>query len=211
MTAQNFLLKYINNNFPNSSILDLWCIWDNKAYKDWNYSMHRAINKINNNIIWVDINEEWIKYLNNKWYNIKYGNVENFNLEKKFDLILASNLIEHLTNLDWFLKSIKLHMNTNSELIISTPNAYSFMNFLAILFKGKRNSNEWHVFWQSIDTMEHLLNIYWLEIKKIYFFNSKINGWIINKFTIIINKLFSFIRKWFSTTIFFTIKLKNEK
>jgi SAM-dependent methyltransferase len=46
---------------------------------------------------------------------------ENFDVGKKFDLIICSDVIEHLSNPDCLLKIIKTHLSKTGIAVISTP------------------------------------------------------------------------------------------
>jgi 2-polyprenyl-3-methyl-5-hydroxy-6-metoxy-1,4-benzoquinol methylase len=58
--------------------------------------------------------------------DIIQADAQHFNIEKKFDLILEGEVIEHLSNFQGFFESCKNHLKENGELIITTPNPYSF-------------------------------------------------------------------------------------
>ena len=53
---------------------------------------------------------------------------------KKFDVVIASEIIEHLFHPDIFLKKLKPLLNTGGKIIITTPNFLFWKNRLKILF-----------------------------------------------------------------------------
>lgn len=52
-----------------------------------------------------------------------YADAENFNLNRKFDVIVAGELIEHLDNPGLFLDCVHRHLREDGSLVITTPNA----------------------------------------------------------------------------------------
>lgn len=73
------------------------------------------------------------------------ANVCDFNINRYFDVVVAGEIIEHLTNIDGFFNSCKNHMNKDSVLIVTTPNPYSFMRLFEKLFKSEVSNYKDHV------------------------------------------------------------------
>jgi len=204
MKPYDYILKQIPKE---GSILDLGCVSDNKGYLKKEH-LFKYINKINPNTIGVDLNYEGGGHLESEGYKISYQDVQNFEFTKKFDVIVASNIIEHLTDLNEFIISMKKHLKKNGKILIMTPNAYSFINFLAILIKGKRKINPGHTMWQSLETLKILFKMYNLKIKKYEFVSEIANDSLINKLSTIIMKLFSIMRPAFASSIL--VEVTNE-
>jgi len=135
---------------------------------------------------------------------VVYANAGNFNLKRKFDVIVAGDLIEHLFNVGSFIDSVKKHMRKNSILIITTPNAFSFRRSIGSLFLSKLRGNTEHVLYYSNVTIYQLLKRKGFKDIKIKYFNSKDN----NKFTRTIEKALSlFLRKETRNNLLITAKL----
>lgn len=65
--------------------------------------------------------------------NIVAGDVErleDLHLTRKFDVVVAGDIIEHLSNPGRMLDGIKRFCNGNTDVIITTPNAFGAPNFL---------------------------------------------------------------------------------
>ena len=77
----------------------------------------------------LDIDKDRIHKLREKGYNVIYDDVQKLEnlakLNKKFDVIIAGELIEHLESPDVFLDDIKKFLNENGILILTTPNMFS--------------------------------------------------------------------------------------
>ncbi|WLQ14633.1 class I SAM-dependent methyltransferase [Hahella aquimaris] len=80
---------------------------------------------------------------------IVYANMETVDLGDKYEVAVAGDVIEHVSNPGLFLDNIKKHLDESGELIITTPNA----KWLTVLFKP----NATHTLWHDIYTLKTLL------------------------------------------------------
>ncbi len=94
---------------------------------------------------------------------IKKGNAETINLKKKFDVVVAGDVIEHIANQGLFLKK-------NGILLITTPNARS----IHLL----RKQNPTHFLTHDKYTLRQLLAAFGFKIEKLqaYEGNKKFYG-----------------------------------
>lgn len=63
-------------------------------------------------------------------------------LDETFDVIIAGEMIEHLSNPGLFLRGIKRFMNRETKLVITTINAYSAMRFFIYGLRGRGGAQE---------------------------------------------------------------------
>ena len=82
-------------------------------------------------------------------------------LKETFDVILAGEMIEHLSNPGLFLRGIKRFMNRETILLITTINAYCGMRNVIYALRGKGGKNEPvhqdHVAYYSYSTLKLLV------------------------------------------------------
>jgi 2-polyprenyl-3-methyl-5-hydroxy-6-metoxy-1,4-benzoquinol methylase len=101
--------------------------------------------------------------------------LENVNLDQTFDVIIAGEMIEHLSNPGLFLNGIKRFMNQNTNLVITTINAYSGMRYAIYALRGKRGLNEPvhqdHVAYYSYSTLKLIVQRAELEVGKFSFYD----------------------------------------
>ena len=101
--------------------------------------------------------------------------LEDVNLDETFDVIIAGEMIEHLSNPGLFLQGIKRFMNRETELIITTVNAYCALRFIIYALRGKGGENEPvhpdHVAYFSYKTMKLVLDRADLNLAKFYFYD----------------------------------------
>jgi len=71
----------------------------------------------------ITIVKEEVEYGKSKDLDIRLGNIESsdFNLEKKFDVIFANNIFEHLYSPHNFLCEIKKYLRPEGILILGVP------------------------------------------------------------------------------------------
>jgi hypothetical protein len=108
-------------------------------------------------------------------YRADLQKLEDVALDEKFDVIIAGEMIEHLSNPGLFLRGIKRFMNEQTELIITTINAYCAMRFVIYGLRGKGGGNEPvhpdHVAYYSYKTLKLLLERENIQIKEFCFYD----------------------------------------
>jgi SAM-dependent methyltransferase len=96
-------------------------------------------------------------------------------LDETFEVIIAGEIIEHLSNPGLFLQGIKRFMNEKSELVITTVNAYCAMRYFIYALRGKGGENEPvhpdHVAYYSYKTLKLLLEREDFYVKEFYFYD----------------------------------------
>ncbi|MBW2978004.1 class I SAM-dependent methyltransferase [Candidatus Woesearchaeota archaeon] len=116
----------------------------------------------------LEIDEDRAKELKKKGYNIFIGDAQNFDLKKKFDVIAAGDLIEHLTNFEGFFKSVKKNLKKEGIIILNTPNVFSLYNLIGI----SRRAFEEHSCWFDERTLKQLIKRYNFRIIKIFYYTN---------------------------------------
>jgi ubiquinone/menaquinone biosynthesis C-methylase UbiE len=96
-------------------------------------------------------------------------------LNETFDVIIAGEMIEHLSNPGLFLRGVQRFMNKDTKLIITTINAYSGMRFIIYGLRGKGGENEPvhpdHVAYYSYKTLNLVLEREKLKINEFVFYD----------------------------------------
>jgi SAM-dependent methyltransferase len=135
--------------------------------------VHSFLRKYSKRVIGFDILKEEIDLLKKKGYNVFYANAEDFELNKKFDVILAGEIIEHLSNPGLFLKQCKKHLKKEGFLILSTPSTFNlYENLKNVLFlRINPPVNPEHTFYYSPSTIKELIERESFKVEKIDFFD----------------------------------------
>jgi len=96
------------------------------------------------------------------------GDMETYDFNETFDVIIAGDIIEHVSNQGLFLNNIKKHLRNNGKLIITTPNA----KWLTVFLK----TNPTHTLWHDKNTLNRILSSNGFMIDKFfYYYGNKSN------------------------------------
>jgi len=116
----------------------------------------------------VDIEKDELKKLRDKGYNVKFADVETMNLGEKFEVVVAGELVEHLSNPGLFIQQANLHLEKDGLLIITTPNAFSFGFIYRKLLGKTMRVHDQHTCFFDVQTATQLLNRYGFEVQDVY-------------------------------------------
>lgn len=140
---------------------------EEKAKK--NELLHQKINWISKSLVGLENNKNAIEDLKQyNIHNIYYWDIISWVydkeiLNKKYDIIIFPDVIEHLENPGIALENIKKLRSDNTEIIITTPNVWSIFT-IQNYFLQKEDVHEDHCFWPSQKTMWNMLSRCWLQI-----------------------------------------------
>ena len=157
--------------------------------------LHDSLEKVAVKLTGFDLDQRGIDILEARGTgNLFRADLENLDevpLDGTFDVIIAGEMIEHLTNPGRFLEGIKRFMNRDTELIITTINAYCALRFAIYGLRGKRGKNEPvhpdHVSYYSYRTLGLLLERHGMKRIKFLFYDLGAehrphNPWFYNAF-----------------------------
>jgi 2-polyprenyl-3-methyl-5-hydroxy-6-metoxy-1,4-benzoquinol methylase len=159
----SFFCKYARGK----TILDLGCVNHNPLNYRSKYWVHKALYYVGSDCIGIDTHEEGVIFLKEKGYKVFMGNAENFNLGRKFDVIVAGELVEHLGNVSSFIECVKAHLKPSGVLLLSTPNPWHWRFIIKGLFTCNVKPNPEHTCWFCLPTITQLLSRHNMVIKEI--------------------------------------------
>lgn len=141
--------------------------------------LHQQIADVAKSVDGVDLLLDEVESINKELGQSNfYGDVTNLDdvpLNEKYDVIVCGELIEHIDNPGAMLKGVKRFMRSDSQLIITTPNAFS-ESWVRMAWNGKEGKdflNKQHVCWYSFHTLRQLLERHgYSEVKYDYYFSS---------------------------------------
>lgn len=179
-------------------VLDMGCI--DHSFKtalelgdNW---LHKKIGKVSKTLTGLDILEDDARVLNEKGYNIEIGNAEDFNLDRKFDCIVAGDLIEHLSNVGQFLDAVKQHMHGDSVFIVTTPNPFNIEQTWQAIFNKSVVVNTQHTEWLDPITLWQIFDRHNLTIVDFYWVETRFTNYIwSSRWRHLINPLTNFLQK----------------
>jgi 2-polyprenyl-3-methyl-5-hydroxy-6-metoxy-1,4-benzoquinol methylase len=136
------------------SVLDIGCA-SRYGRPDW---LHGLIAQHVTELVGIDINADTVKKLKAEGYDVELGDARDFDLGRKFDVVFAGELIEHLDDVRGFLGSVKRHLKTGGRLVLTTPNAFYVGNFVYRL-GGHGSVHPEHTCWYCEDTLRQVLAV----------------------------------------------------
>lgn len=125
----------------------------------------------------VDLSAEGIEVLCEQGYrNLAIADAEQIALQNpfgqvEFDIIVAGEIIEHLSNPGLFLESLKpLFSKPSAKLVLTTVNAYCAHRFFYSLLMREESVHPDHVSYFSRKTLSRILTMHGYEIEDFSFY-----------------------------------------
>ena len=214
-------LEIIKAAAVGKSVLHLGCT--NYPYTkeaiDADMLLHDSLSGVAKEVFGFDMDQEGIDLLvergNENLYRADLEKLEDVELQKEFDLVIAGEMIEHLNNPGLFLEGIKRFLKPEGELLITTINAYCAVRFLQYGLRGRGGSMEPvhpdHVAYYSFRTLSLLLGRHGYSVTEFSFYDigyehRQHNPWYIN----FANDVSVKISRQLSDGIIAFAKLKHE-
>jgi hypothetical protein len=124
-------------------------------------ALHPNLMKVASEVVGIDLNKEAVQCVGNAagTDNLFVGDVEHLeqvNLDRTFDVIIFGDLIEHLSCPGLALNGLRRFMSAESELVISTPNAFSLPANIRFSL-GRHSEGAEHVAGYSRFTLQNVL------------------------------------------------------
>ena len=156
--------KFIINLSRNKKVLDVGSIGHNFEKRGDRYDiwLFEAMKSNASSVVGIDYLESEVKKAQRAGYNIRFADAQNFNLDDKFDLIVAGDLIEHLSNPGLFIMSCKKHLKDGGLIMISTPNTYSLARLFRVFASWTNDpiTNPEHTFYFTPQVLDELFRRY---------------------------------------------------
>lgn len=146
------------------AVLDLGCA-SRYGSPDW---LHGLIAEEPFELVGLDIDTDKLASIRQAGFDVREGDVRNFDLGQQFDTVFAGELIEHLDDIRGFLSSVRRHLAPSGRLVMTTPNPFYVGNFIYRL-GGHATVHPQHTCWFCEDTMRQVLRVNGFEAAEIGF------------------------------------------
>jgi 2-polyprenyl-3-methyl-5-hydroxy-6-metoxy-1,4-benzoquinol methylase len=138
--------------------------------------LHGRIRGVAARVVGVDLSEEGVRYLQGLGYDdVVVGDVERIGeleLGRRFDVIVAGEILEHLSNPGLFLQGLRTVAREDARLVVTAPNAFSLKSFLRALL-GRELVHGDHVAYLSAATVRHLCARYGYELEQTTYYQTR--------------------------------------
>jgi 2-polyprenyl-3-methyl-5-hydroxy-6-metoxy-1,4-benzoquinol methylase len=183
-------------------VLDIGCVDHEVVREEKPYWLHKRIKSVASNVVGVDILEEEVRKLNQKGYNIIVGDALSVDVQEKFDVVVAGEFIEHISDHGVFLKNMRKHLKADGKLVITTPNMFAFRYQFWNFVLGEVIPNEEHVCWFDYYTLKELCERSGFRLVKSYYHFDPDTPWY--KYYPV--RLLTYFRKNYAPRIMFVLK-----
>jgi len=132
--------------------------------------LHKKIKHVAQKTVGLDYLSAEIDIVKNAGYDIIWGDITKpINLEETFDVIVAGDLLEHLTNFEGFFDNCSRLLKKEGSLIITTPNPFYIDEFFFVALKRSYLINPEHTCWIDPQALSQLGARFGYQIQEIYF------------------------------------------
>lgn len=158
MDSDKIRFTSILDKIPSDStrVLDIGCVRHSEESRNKGNLHERIVENVRGEVIGIDINKKEIEKMREEGFNVHVENAEKINLDKNFNVVVAGEVIEHLSNPGIFLKSAGSVLEDGGLIVLSTPNPDGFAYFRKGLLG--QNNNPTHTCWIDPSNLEVLVN-----------------------------------------------------
>lgn len=135
---------------------------------DW---LHDKLHEAASDLVGIDIDKESIAYAANHGIKIIYGDCETYQFEQPFDLIVMSDVIEHVNAAVPAIGNLAKQLSPNGRLVITTPNITHYGLVLKAWFGGQTSVYYDHTAGFLPEHFQVIGNRLGLQLTEIYFFS----------------------------------------
>lgn len=122
--------------------------------KDW---LHEYLEEVSDQLVGVDIDEEAVSELQASGWDIRVDEATELStVSGPFDTIVATEVIEHLSDIGGLFEACREILAEDGSLIVSTPNQWSICYIRRVLFGDDPVGNEEHTCWVDESTLLEL-------------------------------------------------------
>ena len=167
-------VEFVADYARGKKVLHLGCIDHDlfEAKERRHVWLHQRLVEVAETTVGLDVLAERIPLLRSKGYDIRWADVEHLedaDMDMAFDLIVAGEIIEHLSNPGLFLSGVKRCFSEDTEMIITTPNCFALRRIPATLRNRERTRQD-HTCWYSYDTLGQLLEVSGYRTSRVLFY-----------------------------------------
>ena len=123
----------------------------------------------------MELVEEEVAKMSAEGFNVEVANAESFQLEDEFDIIVAGELIEHLSNPGKFLSNCYDHLSEDGIVIITTPNPRRLQHLYWYLSGNESRINTEHTMWFDNQVFDELVSRHNFRIRQFHYYSPSVS------------------------------------
>ena len=161
-------ISYIRYLAEGMDVLDVGCTGKKADGRipDPATTLHHSIKPVCKSLLGVDVDSEGVRGMTEAGFNVICDDITTMNLEYKFDLIIAGEIIEHLCNPGSALRNLGKHLKQNGSLILTTSNPFYYRQQSKIIRRGHIQVHGDHTAWYDPQTISVMLRCSGLKLVK---------------------------------------------
>lgn len=97
--------------------------------------------------------------------------------DERFEMVVAADVVEHLSNFGRFLEGVKSVLATDGTLVMTTPSAFSIKRMVPMALMGVERVHPDHTAYYSLATLRRLLDRHGFKIENAAMFQWKNPTW----------------------------------
>ena len=134
--------------------------------------MHDRLKSSATDLVGVDIDEESVAYANARGEALLVGDCETMQLGRKFDLVVFSEVIEHVNAPSAAVDNLMRHLKPGGKLFVTTPNPTYYGTVLRALLGRSLNVYYDHVAAYFPENLVVLCQRLGFKVSAVHFFNT---------------------------------------
>lgn len=135
-----------------AAVLDIGCVRHDLDSQEWREPrpgefLHEDLRQRADSVVGLDLVASEVKRMQEAGYDVRVGDAESFELDRRFDVIIAGEVVEYISNPGQFLDQCCEHITEDGRLIISTPNPWQPHMLRWYAMGQESRANPEHTMW----------------------------------------------------------------
>jgi 2-polyprenyl-3-methyl-5-hydroxy-6-metoxy-1,4-benzoquinol methylase len=159
--------------------------------------LHERIRAQAAEVVGLDILESAVEVLRSRGYRAVAADAQDFDLGETFDVVVAGDLVEHLSNIGSFFVAVERHMRPDSLFVLTTPNPFFVGRFVTAFARNFVSVNREHTVWMDPKVMYQAVSRSGLEIVAFSWLGTPhqdlgirgLRGWLARRFVGAVSRL----------------------
>lgn len=171
-------IEFVEQACRGQDVLDVGCISHSaeEALSSGEAWLHHRVSAVASSVLGLDFLAEDAARLNDLGYSIVVSDAETFELDRTFDVVLAADLAEHLSNIGAFLARAREHLRPDGLLVLTTPNPFALAHMIHAVTSGRVPVNDEHTAWFDPVVLHEVLHRHGFTVRDVVWLQSPTTG-----------------------------------